>query len=72
MEVVSQTIHEIDDNERCPKCGGKVIVISNFNDGAWMVVCQNCQATPGSAPSKRQAKLNWKLFAEEVSRNGQG
>jgi len=64
MKVVSQTTYEVDDDEKCPQCGGKIIVISNFNDGVWITVCQNCQATPGAAPSKRQAKLSWKMFAE--------
>lgn len=65
MEVVFQDEYDAGEHEKCPQCGNQIIVLTQFNDGAWITVCKNCQATPGSTFSKRQAKTNWKMFAEE-------
>lgn len=62
MKLVSQDEYEA---ESCPQCGGKTVVISEFDDGSWLAVCKNCQYTPGTAPSKRHAKLSWKTNSED-------
>ncbi|GHV91191.1 hypothetical protein AGMMS50268_16940 [Spirochaetia bacterium] len=48
---------------RCPFCGGRKIIVEQFDDDDFMATCEDCHASTGIKRTRTAARAAWNMRA---------